>query len=205
MTWIYIFLAFVALILFFFFLPIRLTIEYDKNLKLYVKILFFKFSFDFSENKQKSVNNTNIKNKNDSIRNKNLNSVLDTIKKKGYINSLKLIINILKTSGNLSLEILKKINVNDLTFFLKLGGNDAASIAIKYGQACSVIYSLFGYIISIKSPEIYNVKVIPDFDSKSTFLYSKITVTITILYFLQKGIKYINRIKNLFQNLEVKK
>ncbi len=202
MTLIYLILAFVVIILLLFFLPIRLTIEYDKSLKLNVKILFFKFSFDFSDDKYDSENYKPIKNNNHS--GKSLNSVLNTIKKKGLINSLKLILGILKTSGDLSLEIFKKINVNNLTFLLKLGGKDAASVAIKYGQACFLIYSLFGYLISLKSPEVYKLKVVPDFESESTYLYSKITLTITMLNLFQSGIKYINRIKNLFYILEVK-
>ncbi len=204
MTWIiYLVLGLIAIILLLLFTPIHLTIEYDKNLIFYVRILFFKFSFSPSDYNNISINSSNTKINQDNTDNKNLNSISNMIKKKELIRVLKLITNVLKASGNLFVEIFKKINVHNLTFLLNLGGNDAYSIAIRYGQACSVIYSLFGYIISIKSPAIYNVQVMPNFDSRITSLYSKITLTMTAWSLFHTGIKHLNKIKSLLQNLEV--
>lgn len=68
--------------------------------------------------------------------------------------------------------VLKHIRIRKLHFVCINGGTDAAKTAIEYGQTCSVVYPLLGYVQSAMPGKIKDVKTVVrcDFDREKSIL-----------------------------------
>ncbi len=76
--------------------------------------------------------------------------------------------------------ILKNIHIRKLHITCISGGADAAKTAMEYGQICSILYPLLGYMTSVSPKKIRDVKtnIGCDFEKeKSVFLFDTVVST----------------------------
>lgn len=158
-------LLFVFFALIFFSFPVDLILKYDKKkIECILKLGLLKINLDKFENNSKnnSYNKTQKKTKKPKI----------NIKK-----SLKLI----RLFKKIFVQIIKKIKIKELNFILDIGQEDACNTAIKYGQACSIIYPFFRFIILKKNIKKYKISVNPSFNTTKTDFYFKINLRTSFL------------------------
>jgi len=181
-----------------FFLPVNLIFEYDKFLIIKLKLFFFTFTL-YKQSEGKKESDTEEEKKTDSSAPHN---IVKNVQKRGLLSTLNLVIASLKSAGRIVKEVLENVQINNLSFLLKVGGKDASSAALSYGKACSTVYTLLGYISSIKPIETYDVSVQPEFTSEKVRLKFKLDIMIKIFYLLKVSFKYLKKLKNI-SNLDV--
>lgn len=201
---------FIFLMVFFFislllFCNIKFIVTFENEMSVCIKYLFFKFNINSSSKKEKNVNNKNNK-KEETINkatdpkendkkikiNKNKSNSKDKIKKiiseKGFSGFLKIVKNLLKILKNLSIYLLKRIYVVKFYLDIKISEEDSAQTAIKYGQACAVLYPAINFIFNNLKVKKHNVKIYPDFNSEKTSVYFSAVFKIRLIYILKAGL-----------------
>ncbi len=174
------------------FIPIKLKISQHKNLKIQIKIFMLKITL-YSNEKKKNIENNSMNLSNNS----NSESIFSKVKKQGIINSIKAVYNFFSVSGKLLKDILEKTEINDLTFILKVGNENSFNTALAYGQASALVYSSFGILYSLKRPQNYQVKVIPDFtESKNSFILN-LEIKFKLIYLILSFLKYSKKLKTI--------
>ena len=116
---------------------------------------------------------------------------------KSLIDRIHYFLNLMKASKELVLNILNKIEIEDLTFKLKVGGSDPFETATHYGQASGAVYSAFSAICCSKKPINYEVNVSPDFISEKSSLVMNLDIKLRPIYMIYFLFKYVGTIKNL--------
>ena len=169
---------------------VNATVEYDLDLKIKLKILCFKFTiFDSSKNDNEPES------KPEKTKNSKMKTIAKKLKRKDALDSLKAASKMLRTSTEIMKEFLEIINIDDLVLKLWVGGSDAADAAIRYGQACSIVYSAVGYVSSVKPLKKYDVSIAPNFTSEKTNFKFRLSITVKILKVLK--MKSLAKLKNL--------
>ena len=165
-------LIFLLIISFLLFCNIKFIVTFENEMSVSIKYLFFKFNIknmkksskeeenvnnktDKKEKINKETNSQSEKNK----KNKNKSNSKDKIKKiiseKGFSGFLKIVKDLLVIVKNLSIYLLKRIYVVKFYLEVKISEEDSAQTAIKYGQACSVLYPAMNFLfqnIKVKNP-----------------------------------------------------
>lgn len=199
-------LIFLLIISFLLFCNIKFIVTFENEMSVCIKYLFFKFNMKKSSKEEKNVNNktdkkektnagTNDQKENDkkkSEKNKKESNTKNKIKKiiseKGFSGFLKIVKDLLVIVKNLSSYLLKRIYVVKFYLEVKISEEDSAQTAIKYGQACSVLYPAMNFLfqnIKVKNP---NVKINPDFNSEKTSVYFSMIFKIRLIYILKAGL-----------------
>ncbi|MBQ3092920.1 MAG: DUF2953 domain-containing protein [Clostridia bacterium] len=158
-------ILFVSFALIFFLLPVNLILKYDKKIECILRFGFLKINLNKFENKLKINDNSN--NTQKKIKKSKIN-----IKK-----SLKLA----KLFKNIFVQIIRKIKIKELNFVLNIGQEDAYYTAVRYGQACAVVYPLFRFIILKKKIKKYKISVNPNFNIFKTKFCFKINLRSNLL------------------------
>ncbi len=188
MFWIYILLfiiiVLICLLVLLLFVPINLIIRYDKHLDVKLNILFFKFNLHDSSITRTIAKKTQINKGESNNQNINFKELINKIKKIGIINFLNLVVKAIKTSCKIISEILQKIDFNDTMFNLEIGGNNACSTAISYGQASTAVTLIYEYLTSLNILKSYQITVKPNFLSEKTSCKFKLDITLKIFYII---------------------
>ena len=217
-------LIFLLIVSFLLFCNIKFIVTFENEMSVCIKYLFFKFNMKKSSKEEENVNNktdkkekinkeTNSqKEKNKKNKNKNKSNSKDKIKKiiseKGLSGFLKIIKNLLKILKNLSIYLLKRIYVVKFYLEVKVSQEDSAQTAIKYGQACAVLYPAMNFIFNNLKVKNRNVKIYPDFNSEKSSVYFSAIFKIRLIYILKAGLvaffKFIMNFISL-KNLKIRK
>lgn len=155
MIWIIIAVLLILLVMILIF-PIHLNIEYSKELKVKIKVFLFSFEVNNAKNHHSSSNRKSVK------KNKFL-KLLNFFKKQGWEKSFKFIGDIIKECKEISTYVLKKINIKCIKSKIIVGADDAALVAIRYGQVSSLVYPLYNFILESAKPKKYDLNVLPNF------------------------------------------
>lgn len=198
-------LIFLLIISFLLFCNIKFIVTFENEMSVCIKYLFFKFNIknmkksskqeenvnnktDKKEKINKETNSQNEKNK----KNKNKSNSKDKIKKiiseKGFSGFLKIVKDFLVIVKNLSIYLLKRIYVVKFYLEVKISEEDSAQTAIKYGQACSVLYPAMNFIFNNLRVQNPYVKIYPDFNSEKTSVYFSMIFKIRLIYILKAGL-----------------
>ncbi|HHU84835.1 MAG TPA: hypothetical protein GXZ23_06680 [Clostridiales bacterium] len=117
-------------------------------------------------------------------------------KNKGVDGVVELLSNTVSALGGMFGKILRGFTINELFLDYTVSGNDAAVCAINYGERCSQIWPLLGYICSCMKVRKYDANIEPDFlADKDTIEFSTkisvrpITLTNAVVILLGKLIK----------------
>lgn len=203
MSGFFIFLLVISFISLLLFCNIKFIVTFENEMSVCIKYLFFKFNINSSSKKEKNVNNKNDKKEetikkttdqkeNDKKINQNKSNSKDKIKKiiseKGLSGFLKIIKNLFKILKNLSVYLLKRIYVVKFYLEVKVSEEDSAQTAIKYGQACAILYPAMNFIFNNLKINDPNVKIYPDFNSEKTSVYFSTIFKIRLIYILKAGL-----------------
>lgn len=191
MILLYVVLAIVIFVVLLLFLPMNLIINYDKKMKIVVKILGIKLGLP--EKSKQAALKIGLPKKEKEKQKKPKKSK----KKRSLAENLSIVLKLLKTSKNALTDILAKININDFTLKLKIGGKDASSVAITYGQASGVVYSIFNLLNSVKPIDNYEVFVSPDFLSEKTSALFNLEVSLKPFYLIAIALKHGKKINEI--------
>lgn len=184
MVWLYIFLVMVLLLALILFTPINFTLEYKKHLK--IKIRFFGIPIPvFSGNKKKQHRKSRKK------------TTEKHSSKKDIILSIKKIGILLKSSREAISQIFKKIKIRSLKIILRVGANDAAETAIRYGQANAIIYPALSIINNLSKPEKAMVNIVPNFPSEKTDIDFKVDIKSSVFNLLALAVILFKKYKEL--------
>lgn len=153
-------LLFVFFSLIFFLSPMDLIFKYDKKIECILKFGFLKINLNKFESK---------------LTNEKKSSKTEKKIKKSKIN-IKKNLKLAKLFKNIFMQIIKKIKIKELNLVLNIGQEDAYNTAIKYGQASSIIYPFFRFIISKKEIKKYKISINPNFNTFETEFCFKINL-----------------------------
>ncbi len=159
MIWLYAVLFILILIIILILSPLHLIIRYrdGRGFKIKIKLLCFSFNL-YSESSRENSGSTEKKSKE-----KTIGFIPDIFKKRGIIESFKLFSKILNFSGEILKKAIRGIVLNKMRINMRIGASDAASTAIKYGQASALLYPLAAFITSLSNPKEYSINIAPDF------------------------------------------
>ena len=192
MALIYIVLAMLAFFVLLLFSPTHLIFNYEEKLKIKMKVLGIKINI-FEKDKSKAKRQTSTK------KQKDQNPKKDK-EKRSLAENLKMVSKLLKTSKDALREIFEKITIEDLTFKLKVGGNQAFSVAVNYGHASAAVYSIFALVNSIKPPKDYEVLVSPDFSSEKSRINFNLELSGRLFYLIFVTLKYAKKINQIIKS-----
>ena len=182
MIWLYLtILAILAILALIILSPLRLIIKYKGSLKIKLKILCFSFNI-YSETSSKKEKSSKIQNKREDKKKDGF--VSNLIKEKGVIGSLKLFSKILKLSEDMLKKVSKGVSVNKMKVHLIIGATDAASAAIKYGQASAILYPTAAFITSWIQPKEYSVNITSDFLIEKISMDLELDISARVFYIL---------------------
>ena len=114
--------------------------------------------------------------------NKLTNVLKDYAKGKSRKKVIEDILVILKQLCLRFVKLLKHVRFKKLDFNLTVASEDAATTAIRYGNICSIVYSLCGLLGSACDFDAKKVKVSADFASENMTLVLKSTIKIRLIF-----------------------
>lgn len=215
-------LIFLLIISFLLFCNIKFIVTFENEMSMSIKYLFFKFNMKKSSKEEENVNNKTDKKeetnketnsqKEKNRKNKDKSNSKDKIKKiiseKGLSGFLKIVKNLLNILKNLSIYLLKRIYVVKFYLEVKVAQEDSAQTAIKYGQACAVLYPAMNFIFNNLNVKNRNVKIYPDFNSEKPSVHFSMIFKIRLIYILKASlVAFFKFIKNFIslKNLKTRK
>ena len=156
MTWLYILLVFLFLLLVLLFSNVKVSEKYDEELTLEIRYLFIKFKYPNTKERKKKE-----KPKKETQKKKG-----DSLFKKHGVSGFIAILKDILEFVNKHFRKLKHLIVSDLSVDVIASGDDAGKTALVYAELCGVIYPLVSGILGVLKYKKYNVSVTPDFNGK---------------------------------------
>lgn len=179
MTGFQIFLCIVAgIIAFFIFIlsvPLKISLGYDDKIRLSVKYLFIKLDILPAAQKKKKEKPPKEKKPKEekpkeekTPKEKKPNPLVEMLKANGYDGMMEILNNLGRILSIYGGKLFKSVVFDELAIHVLVGTGDAASTAIKYGEACQKIYPVMGFICSNNLVRKYDILVEPDFLANKT-------------------------------------
>lgn len=175
MTFLYVILSLIALVVVILSIPLHLTVGYDDKIRVSIRYLFVKLDIlplKSKQGKEKAPKEPKPekekKPKDDTQKEKKTNPILEMVKANGYdgmMTVLSNLVRILKTYGG---KLFKSVVFDEIYLYISVATGDAASTAIKYGQTCQKVYPLMGFICSNNIVKKYDIDVDTDFLANKT-------------------------------------
>ncbi len=136
--WIYIVAGILLLLAVFSLSPIVLSVKFEETLQVKLRFWFVSLWVYPKEKKAKSSPK----------KSKSKTKQQPSAAKQGTLEKVRGIFNVLSTLISSSLRLIDGARVRNLNITLGITGKDAADAAITYGQVCSVVYPVLGYVDS---------------------------------------------------------
>lgn len=193
MVYLYIFFCILLILLIILLLPIHVIILYEESLIIKLRLLFFTYTIFSGEN---SESKENIEESNKSVSD---NAKLDKVspksilRKKGFKGFVEFASDILKLGVSILRKILKRTTIKELELEVKVGCEDAASTAVRFGQICTVIYPLISILTSRNIPKKYHIDVSPDYKNESCSVKFKLRIYARLFYIIYTVIIFSRR------------
>lgn len=157
-------------------IPLKVSFSYEDKIHLSVKYLFIKLNIlPTDPNKKKKEKppkkETPPKEKPKKEKpegEKKPNPIIEMVKANGYDGMMAVIRNLGRILGIYGGKLFKSIVFDEIDLYISVGTGDAASTAIKYGEACQKVYPVFGFICSNNIVKKYDLNVEPDFLANKT-------------------------------------
>ena len=175
MTFLYVILSLIALVVVILSIPLHLTVGYDDKIRVSIRYLFVKLDILPLKSKQAKEKapkepkpEKEKKPKDDTQKEKKPNPILEMVKANGYdgmMTVLSNLVRILKTYGG---KLFKSVVFDEIYLYISVATGDAASTAIRYGQTCQKVYPLMGFICSNNIVKKYDIDVDTDFLANKT-------------------------------------
>ncbi len=183
-------------------IPVKVSLSFDNKIHLTVKYLFLKLNIlPTDPNKPKKPEKPKAepkpkeeKPKDEAPKEKKPNPILEMVKANGYDGMMLVIKNLGRVLGIYGGKIFKSIVFDEIDVYVSIGTGDAASTAIKYGEACQKIYPVFGFICSNNIVKKYDIFVEPDFLANKTESEFFIDLSITVRKIINATIAMVFRL-----------
>ena len=183
-------------------IPVKVSLSFDNKIHLTVKYLFLKLNIlPTDPNKPKKPEKPKAepkpkeeKPKDEAPKEKKPNPILEMVKANGYDGMMLVIKNLGRVLGIYGGKIFKSIVFDEIDVYVSVGTGDAASTAIKYGEACQKIYPVFGFICSNNIVKKYDIFVEPDFLANKTESEFFIDLSITVRKIINATIAMVFRL-----------
>ncbi len=169
MIGILIFILILGLIFFLLMTHVTFIINFDNTFSITCRFLFFKFKI--FPRKEKSKNEFNSKKLEDNSETKGkYNKIKSLVKQNGVGGFLNVVGKLFIILKNSAVYFLKHICIKNFNLNIIISEEDAARTAIKYGQACTIVYPCTDLIFKNSSSckNAYKINIFPDFDEKGT-------------------------------------
>lgn len=168
MTFLYILLSVIILIILLLCIRVSAVLNYNETFTFEVRWLFLKFVIYPQKEKPKKeeekVEKNKPENKEKKVKTKKASNPLKTFyENQGFNGVLELIKNTYAALSGMMKRIMKSIIINDIDLRMIVSSGDAASTAIEYGKICSEVFPAMGAISSNVKVKKHNIDIRPDF------------------------------------------
>ncbi len=184
--WIYVVAGIVLLLVLLFLSPIVLTVKFEETLQVKLRFLFVSLWVYPKEKKAKSSPK----------KSKSKTKQQPSSSKQGTVEKVRGIFSVLSTLLSSSLRLVDGARVRNLKLTLGITGKDAADAAISYGQVCSVVYPVLGYVDSKMNLINPQVNIYCDYTAEESVIQGSAVVCVsayhavgTALYILKALVK----------------
>ncbi|MBR2876399.1 MAG: DUF2953 domain-containing protein [Clostridia bacterium] len=174
MTFLYVLLGIVLLIVLLCSFKVSVILEMDKYNKITLRYLFLKFvlldsSEPKKEKKQKKEDaqeevSAEANEEASATETQKGNSLLKQLyKEQGYDGIVKMLSAIKTSLGSFFHKLYKTFTINEFYLTMRVTGDDAADTALKYGKLSSWLFPVLGKVASTCKMKKYDVDISPDF------------------------------------------
>ncbi len=184
--WIYIVAGIVVLLAVFFLSPIVLSVKFEETLQIKLRFWFVSLWVYPKEKKAKSSPK----------KSKRKTKQQPSAGKQGTVEKVRGIFSVLSTLLHSSLRLVDGARVRNLKLTLGITGEDAADAAISYGQVCSVVYPVLGYVDSKMKLVNPQVNIYCDYTGQESVIQGSCTLCVsayhavgTALFILKELVK----------------
>ncbi len=184
--WIYIVAGIVLLLAVFFLSPIVLRVKFEDTLQIQLRFWFVSYSLYPKGKKAKSSPK----------KSKSKTKQQSSAGKQGTVEKVRGIFSVLSTLLHSSLRLVDGARVRNLKLTLGITGEDAADAALTYGQVCSVVYPVLGYVDSKMKLVNPQVNIYCDYTAEDSVIKGSCNVCVsayhavgTALYILKQLVK----------------
>ena len=190
-----VFLAILFLILLLLASPVSLSVRLEQEWQVVLRYLFLSFRlWPQKEKEEKAETETEEKEKEKDEKKAGKKALLlDTLKRR----SIPGLLNLLSEAASLAVSVLKRflshVHVSEFDACLTVAGEDAANVALQYGNACAVVYPAVHALMAACRFSRYGVSVVPDFHKKETEVRFLFRARISLFFIIQEALSALFR------------
>lgn len=201
----WILLALLFLILLALLIPVHACVRYGEELALDIKYLFFKIPVlpvtekpeePKPEQKPAGAKKSAPKEKKP---NPLLEKVKSSFKAEGFKGFMDLVGRFVKLTGTTAVRIIKKLRLRDFDLYLMVGGEDAASAAILYGQICAAVYPAAEILFKLTKCRRRRMSIDLDYDVKEPYVKLEANVSVRPIFAVRYALQYLVGLLPLYQ------
>ena len=191
MTALWIVLAVLAFIILLLFCPAVLTASYEETLQAKIRYLFVSYQIaPPKEKKPKKKKRAKQAEERQAEKEAPQESkIKQLIKEQGLSGFLRLMKELTVLAAGAARDILKHVRISRLEIDATVAGEDAADTAVKFGQACSGIYTAAGMITALTKCSQYHVGITPGFEGQKSAVSGYVKARIAPAFVLAAGMK----------------
>lgn len=210
MTFLYVLLAILVLIVLLLSIKITLIADYDNELNIVIKWLFFKAKLYPPKEKKGKKKKGVKKTKKISKKKEKPNTLRRLLKEQGFKGAFNFLKDISKLLKHTVKKVLKRTIIKELFIDITVVAEDSAKTAIKYGEICSGAYSAIALLSSLMKVRKKDININTDFLANKTTVkfrlnvyirpitiaFMSISLTLKIIFMILSQIKKSDKIKN---------
>ncbi len=130
------------------------------------------------------------------------NKIISLVKNKGLMNLLSIFKELIKLAFGTLKKIVRKIKIKYMGIDINVSSDNAADTAIRYGQACTVVYPFVSAVTSLTKCRKYDAKLGLDYKRESDIIDVRVKGSIVPIFvvihglgLLKDALPYINKLR----------
>lgn len=189
------------IITFFLLLPVKLEVAFREKFSAQVRVLFLRFPLSSEEEKStEEMASEAAQQKQDAA---GLGGKLKRMARRegfsGFLHSLQ---ELAGAVGTASKKLLQKLHLRKFDLYVCVGGEDAATAAIQYGQVSGVVYTACGLLLSLLPCRKPRVCVDLNYNLEEPQVDFSAVVSIRLLFLLWEGLILLYKALPFFRKLQ---
>ena len=170
--------------------PVSVRASFDLETGLAAKVKYLFFSYRLAPQKPaKEEKEAEVREKKKEEHPEDKKSrIKDIIEQKGLSGFLNFIKSLADIAAGAAKKLFSHLVIRDISTELVIADEDAATAAILYGSACSVLYPAMSVLVANTKCKKYRVSVMPDFQSGELRLRFSAKAGIKVCFLLWAGI-----------------
>lgn len=176
----YVLLALLALVLLVLLIPVQVGLQYKDALTVWVRYGLLKFRVfpineDTPKKKPKLPKKTEKKPKKSSLSDK-WTEIADNMKQDSLSETLKQVKQMVAWATKTARKVLKTITIDRLELGLLVATEEADKTAIRYGQACGVIYPALTVVGETMRLKYHDIQIVPGFGREKSVVTADVRI-----------------------------